>query len=190
MINVTDLRAGTTFQMNGVVYQVLKYSHNKVGRGSANVRIEMRNLKTGAVEERTFMSGAKVDPAPTVKRPMQYLYSDEASAVFMNPTTFEQAEISKSIVGTELKFLQEGKIVDILFLGEGSASQALSILLPPKLKFLVTQADPGAKGNSATNVWKQIVLENGMQVKAPLFIKPGDSVVVDTRTGEYVERAK
>ncbi len=172
--------------MNGTVYQVIKYSHNKIGRGSANVRIEMRNLRTGNVEERTYMSGAKVDPAPTIKRPMQYLYSDENSAVFMNPTTFEQAEISKSIVGNELKFLQEGKAVDILFWGE----QALSILLSPKLRFKVTQADPGAKGNSATNVWKIIVLENGMQVKAPLFIKPGDSIVVDTRTGQYVERSK
>ncbi|MBI3290546.1 elongation factor P [Candidatus Microgenomates bacterium] len=186
MINVTDLRSGVTFLLNGAPYVVLKYSHNKIGRGSANVRIEMRNLRTGSVEERTFMSSARVYAALTVKRPMQYLYNDEASAVFMNPITFEQVEITKSIVGTELKFLQEGKIVDVLFWGE----QALSILLPPKLKFRVTQADPGAKGNSATNVWKQIVLENGMQVKAPLFIKPGDSIVVDTRTGEYVERSK
>lgn len=186
MIDVTDLRSGMTFLMNGIVYQVIKYSHNKIGRGSANVRIEMRNLRTGNVEERTYMSGAKVDPAPTVKRPMQYLYSDDTSAVFMNPTTFDQIEIPKSIAGTELKFLQEGKNVDVLFWGDN----ALSILLPPKLTFRVTQADPGAKGNSATNVWKIIVLENGMQVKAPLFIKPGDSIVVDSRTGEYVERSK
>lgn len=186
MLNVTDLRAGVTFQLNGVPYVVLKYTHNKIGRGSANVRIEVRNLRTRAVEERTFMSGAKVDSAPTVKRPMQYLYADENSAVFMNPTTFEQAEVAKSIVGTELKFLQEGKTVDVLFWGD----QALSILLPPKLKFRVTQADPGAKGNSATNVWKTVSLENGMQIKAPLFIKTGDAVVIDTRTGEYVERAK
>ena len=190
MINVTDLRAGVTFLLNGAPYVVLKYTHNKIGRGSANVRIEMRNLRTGSVEERTFMSSAKVDSAPTIKRPMQYLYSDESSAVFMNPTTFEQAEISKSIVGQELKFLQVGKTVDILFWGEGSASQALSVLLPPKLTLKVTHADPGVKGNSATNVWKQIMLENGMQIKAPLFIRPGDLIVVDTRTGEYVERAK
>lgn len=186
MINVTDLRAGVTFQLNGVPYVVLKYAHNKIGRGSANVRIEMRNLRTGAVEEKTFMSGAKLDVAPTTKRRMQYLYNDEKSAVFMNPTTFEQVEIAKTIVGQEMKFLKEGQTVDILFWGD----QALSILLPPKLTLKIAHADPGVKGNSATNVWKQVLLENGMQVKTPLFIKTGDSVVVDTRTGEYVERAK
>lgn len=186
MINVTDLRAGTTFQMNGVPYVVIKYTHTKMGRGTANVRVEARNLKTGAVEEKTFMSGARVDAALTVKRPMQYLYSDGKNAVFMNSSTFEQVEIAKTIVGQEIKFLKEGQTVDILFFND----QPLSILLPPKLTLKVMHADPGVRGNSATNVWKSVSLENGMQVKAPLFIKTGDSVVVDTRTEEYVERAK
>ena len=197
MIDVTNLRSGTTFQLDGIPYLVLKYTHTKMGRGTANVRLQARNLKTGAIEEKTFMSGGRVEEAPTFKRQMQYLYSarkqgtssaysDSDVAVFMDPTNFEQIEIPQRIIKEQIRFLKDGEMVDILFWNQ----IPLSIELPPKVKLLVRETGPGVKGNSATNIWKPATLENGLVVKVPLFVEVGDKIVVDTRTGEYVERAK
>ncbi len=191
MINVTDLRTGTTFQVDGTPYAVLKYTHTKLGRGGATVRVEARNLKTGRVEEKTFNSGARVEAAPTTKRRLQYLYKDEENAVFMDPQSFEQVEIPRRIAGEEIRFLKDGQEADVLFWSSGDAADVpLTIELPPKVTLKVTDTSPGVKGNSATNIWKPALLENGLQVKVPLFIAVGDSVRVDTRTGEYIERAK
>lgn len=186
MINVTDLRAGTTFQVNGVPYIVVKYTHTKLGRGGANVRVQAKNLKTGAIEEKAFMSGGKVEEAPTFKRPMQYLYLDGEKGVFMDPTSFEQIEIPQRVIKEQIRFLKDGETVDILFFNQ----IPLSIELPPKVKLLVRETGPGVRGNSATNIWKPATLENGLVVKVPLFVEVGDKIIVDTRVGEYVERAK
>lgn len=185
MIPVTDLRNGKTFQVDGTPYVVLKYTHTKLGRGGATVKVSARNLKTGSIEEKTFNSGAVVEPITTVKRRMQFLYQIKDGAVLMDPKSYEQVEVSKKILGEQIPFLKEGQEIDILFWED----KVLGVDLPPKVTLEVVDSAPGVKGNSATNIYKSATLENGLKVKVPLFIKTGDRVRVDTRTGEYVERA-
>ncbi|TSC89407.1 MAG: elongation factor P [Microgenomates group bacterium Gr01-1014_5] len=184
MIPVTELRKGVTFEFGGSPYKVLEYHHIKVGRGGATIRVSVRNLVNGGTEEKTFNNGASVKSINTVKRRLQYLYEAE-NAVFMDPKTFEQVEIGKTAINQELVYLKEGQQTDVLFWEE----RALGIELPPNVTLTVTEADPGVKGNSASNFYKPAKLENGLQVKVPLFIKVGEKVRVDTRTGQYVERA-
>lgn len=188
MFSATELRAGRTFQIDGTPYRVLKYEHIKMGRGGATVRISARNLRTGGVEEKAFNTGVTVEEVTTAKRRLQYLYQDEDNAVFADPKTYEQAEISKSVLSDQLPFLKEGQEVDILFWLPGGREEPLGVDLPPKVALSVMETAPGVKGNSATNIYKPAMLENGLAVKVPLFIKAGDKVRVDTRTGEYVER--
>lgn len=193
MIPVTELRKGVTFEIEGAPYQVIEYHHVKMGRGGATIRVAVRNLQDGGVEVKTFNSGASVEPITTVKRKLQYLYSDPESGVFMDPGTYEQIEIPREILGSSINFLREGQTIDVLFWsldGTRDKDEALGIELPPNVVLAVTEADPGVKGNSAANIYKQVKLENGLTVKAPLFIKVGDKIRVDTRTSQYVERAK
>lgn len=200
MISVTDLRAGAVFVDNNQLFKVLKYEHTKLGRGTATIKVKVKNLKTGSITEKSFISGARVEEASLTKKQTQYLYSETGSwkleagnqnvklknYVFMDPVTFEQFAISEEKISEEAKFLQEGMMVSMLFYGD----EPLSLELPVKMDFKVIQADPGVKGNSATNIYKDAVLKNGLKIKVPLFVKEGDMVKVDTRTGEYVERAK
>lgn len=183
MIPVTDLRKGTTFEINGVPYVVLEYNHIKMGRGGATIRVSTKNLKDGSVEEKTFNNGASVEPITTIKKKLQFLYGGVLS-MFMDPRSFEQVEISKDVIGKDIDYLKEGQIIDVLFWDE----KPLGVELPPNVILIVSEADPGVKGNSATNIYKSVKLENGLTVKAPLFIKVGDKIRVDTRTGAYVER--
>lgn len=185
MITATDLKNGITFLLDDKPYKVVKYSHTKIGRGGATVRVSARNLETGELTEKTFNGGAKVDEVATSKSRMQYLYNDGERATFMDPSSYEQTEISVDILGDTIYFMKEGSEVDVLF-WEG---KALSVDIPPKVVLEVVQTDPGVKGNSATNVYKPAKLENGLEVKVPLFIKTGDKVRVDTRTSEYIERS-
>lgn len=186
MIGVTDLKAGKTFLFEGKPFKVLKYFHQKIGRGGANVRLTVRNLESGTSEEKTFNSSHKVEEISTQKRELQYLYSDANSACFMDPRSYEQVEIPLSVVGDETAYIKEGEEVNVLFWGD----KPLSIDIPPKVTLSIKETTPGVKGNSATNIYKPATLENGAQIKVPLFINTNDKVVVDTRTGEYVERAK
>lgn len=186
MIPVTQLRSGKTFQENAEPFLVLKYEHTKLGRGKANIKVRVKNLETGAITEKVFTSGAKVEEIQISKRKLQYLYRDSGNFFFMDPKTFEQYEITAEVLEDQAPFLQEGSLVDILFWED----EPLAVELPPKMKFKVGQTGPGVKGDSATNVYKEATLENGLKVKVPLFIKEGEEVVIDTRTGEYVERIK
>lgn len=186
MIGVTDLKNGKTFVFESKPYKVLKYFHQKIGRGGATVRLTVRNLETGQSEEKTFNSSHKVEEINTTKKQLQYLYSDSNSAYFMDPMTYEQVEIPLSVVGDETAYIKEGEEVNLLFWGE----KPLSIEIPPKVTLRIKETSPGVKGNSATNIYKSATLENGIKVKVPLFINTNDKIVVDTRTGEYVERAK
>lgn len=186
MLSAGDLRNGTTFLLNKQPYQVIRFSHIKMGRGGAVVKINARNMITGAIEDKSFSPIDKFDEVSTLKRKLQYLFKDGQLATFMDPVTFEQIELNQKVVEQELQFIKEGESVDVLFWGE----QVLSVDLPPKVTLKVVQTDPGVKGNSASNIYKDATLENGMKVRVPLFIKIGDKVKVDTRTSEYVERAK
>jgi elongation factor P len=186
MISATDLKNGATFLSNGKPYQVIKYSFIKMGRGGAVVKVTVRNLETGSIEEKSFSSNVSVDEVNTYKKKLQFLYKDAVNSVFMDPTTYEQIEIPLSLLGESSAFLIEGEDVDVLFWDE----KPISCELTPKVTLAVTECDPGVKGNSATNIYKQAILENGLKLKVPLFIKKGDRIRVDTRTGEYLERAK
>lgn len=184
-LEATNLKAGATFLKDGNPFKVVKYTHSKIARGGGTVKLSVRNLKTGKLAEVTLNSNAKVDEISTTKKPFQFLYVDGSSAVFMNPKTYEQTDVPISAIKDQLIYIKEGDSTDILFWED----DPLSIEIPPKITLKVDDTAPGTKGNSATNVFKPAKLENGLEVRVPLFIKVGDSVRVDTKTGEYVERA-
>lgn len=186
MIPVTHLREGTVFEENGEPLEVLKYTHTKLGRGTANIKVKIRNLKSGAVFKKTFVSGAKVALAELEKRKARFLYTDYQKYYFMDDISFDQFSLSKKAIGEKSKFLKEGEKVEILFY----QGKPLGIKLPIKIELRVKEAPPEIRGNSATNIFKEVVLENGILIKVPLFIKKGDRIVVDTRSGEYVKKAK
>lgn len=184
MISVTQLRNNTTFVDKGRPFRVLKYEHAHISRGSGTIKVKVRNLENGNVQSMTFKSGERVEDIVVEKQRLQYLYKEEDGLVFMNPVSFEQIEIEMKIVGEDARYLVEGNEIDVLFWDE----KVLGVDLPPNLVFSVKATDPGEKGNSATNVLKPAIMENGLKVQVPLFIKIGDKVKVDIRSGEYVER--
>ncbi|MGI8420627.1 MAG: elongation factor P [Candidatus Levyibacteriota bacterium] len=185
MISVTELRAGTTYVEEGGYLMVLSYEHIKMGRGSANIKVKVKNLKSGSIVEKSYINGAKVQNIQVLKKDMQYLYKDDEAVYFMDPQTFEQVSIPLKIVPEHI-YLKEGDTFNVSFI-EG---EPLTVLLPPKMTFKVTDTAPGAKGNSATNVFKEAILENGLKTKVPLFITAGELIRVDTRTGAYSEKAQ
>lgn len=186
MLNVTDLRAGTTFNLEGQAYVVLKYEHIKMGRGTASIKIKARNILTGAVVEKGFISGARVESIETSKKKFQYLYRDGDGIHFMDPKTFEQVDFPEDVLAGQKPYLKEGMMLDVLFLED----KPLSIELPSKMEFTIEETSPGVKGDTATNMYKLATLDNGVTLKVPLFIEQGEKIVVDTRTGDYVERVK
>lgn len=186
MLNVTDLRSGTTFQEDGNVFEVLEYSHTKMGRGTATIRVKVRNLRTGAVLQKTFISGARVEEADLEKKVGQYLYKDDRSLTFMDPASFEQFSIQASVIGDVSKFLKEGENYSLLTLGE----DVLKVELPRTVELKVVDSPPGIRGDTVSNVYKVAKLENGVEVSVPLFIKEGEKVKIDTRSGDYIERVK
>ena len=184
--NVTELRNGAFFKEGGNILQVITYEHNKTGRGSGTIRLKVKNLKTGSVTEKSFITGARVDEANVEKKKAQYLYRDGDNFNFMDPVSFEQFSLSSSVLGDQLKFIKEGLEV-ILIVGEG---EALGMELPLSLVYEISETGPGERGNTVSNVYKDATLDNGLSVKVPMFMKPGEKVKIDTRSGEYVERVK
>lgn len=185
MIGVQDLRAGTIFEENGQLYQVLSYEHIKMGRGSATIKVKVRNVRQGSTTEKGFINTAKVQDVQVFKRDVQFLYQDDESAYFMDPNSFEQISVPLKTIGeNDSKYLKEGESYNISILGD----EILALNLPPKMDFTVAEADPGVKGNTASNIYKDAVLDNGMRARVPLFIKAGDKVRIDTRTGEYSQK--
>lgn len=184
MISVTDLKQGIAYEEDGHILQVMSYEHIKMGRGSANIKVKVRNLQTGSVLEKSYINGANVKDIFLESRQLQFLYKDSERAYFMDPRSYEQVDVNiKSLTGHE--YLIEGDSAIVLMYN----GEALSLQLPPKVTLKVTETAPGVKGNSASNVYKDATLENGMNVRVPLFINVGDSVVVDTRDGSYTKRA-
>lgn len=185
MISVNELRAGTTYEENGQLLQVVSFEHIKMGRGSANIKVKVRNVKTGSTVEKSYINTAKVSDVHVIKKDMQFLYKDEDACYFMNPSTYEQTSIPLAVI-PDHQFLKEGEEFTVSFLD----NDPLSVLLPPKMVFTVTETGPSVKGNSATNVFKDAILENGIKTKVPLFINAGERIRVDTRTGSYTEKAQ
>lgn len=184
-MQVTELRSGAVFEENGQIFQVLSYEHIKMGRGSANIKVKVKNLKNGSTTEKSFINGAKVSQIFVQKKDLQYLYKDGEGAYFMDPISYEQISIPLKILGNDILYLKEGETFTVSLV-EG---EALSVMLPPKMVFSVVDTGGGVKGNSATNIFKDATLENGIKTKIPLFVKIGDKIKIDTRTGEYSEKA-
>ncbi|MCL5432930.1 MAG: elongation factor P [Patescibacteria group bacterium] len=184
MISVTELRSGSVFEDGGQILQVLSYEHIKMGRGSANIKLKVRNVKNLSVTEKSFINGAKVKPVSINKRDLQYLYKDSDFAHFMDPQTFEQLDITLSRLSGH-EFLKEGENFSVSFLMD----EPLYLNLPPKMEFKIIEAEDAVKGNSVTNIFKNAVLENGIRIRVPLFIKVNDKILVDTRDSTYSAKA-
>ncbi len=185
MISVNDFKTGVTIEVDGNIWKVLEFQHVKPGKGAAFVRSKLRNLRTGAVNDKTFRAGEKVSKALITNEKMSYLYSSGDSFVFMNNTTYEQIEIPRSHIEYELNFLKENMEVSILMYG----SEILGVDLPSSVELLVTETEPGVKGDTATGATKLATLETGYSLQVPLFIKEGDKLIINTAEGHYISRA-
>lgn len=186
MISAGDFRNGITFDMDGQVLQVIEFQHVKPGKGAAFVRTKLRNVINGTVIERTFNPTDKFPSAYIERREMEYLYNDGELYYFMDVETYEQQPINPDKLTDGFKFVKENMTVKIL-----SYKGVVFDVEPPNFVELeVTETDPGFKGDTATNVLKPAKVETGADVKVPLFIDIGDRIKIDTRTGEYLERAK
>ena len=184
MISAGDLRKGTTFENEGQVYTVIDFLHVKPGKGAAFVRTKLRNVITGAVTETTFNPSAKFQEAVIERKEMQYLYSDGELYYFMDQETFEQIPLNYEKVEDAIKYLKENMFAVIKFY----KGDAFSVEAPNFVELLITECEPGVRGNSATNTLKPATLETGAVVNVPMFVNEGDVIRVDTRTGEYMER--
>ncbi len=186
MISVTELRAGTVFDDKGEYFLVLQYEHIKMGRGSGTVKVKVKNLTTGATIEKSFTTGARVNEAGLDRKKVQYLYRDEEGFHFMDTASYEQFSLGDRLVSDFAPYLREGLEVTLFAIGE----DPMYIEIPKILEYRVTQTGGSARGNTVGAAQKDAVLENGLTVKVPLFIKSEEMIRVDTRTGQYVERAK
>ena len=184
MITATDLRKGVTFDLDGELHRVLEYQHSYIGRGSANVRVKLRNLRTGRSIERTFSASEKFQDVRLELRQVQHLYRDGDLYYFMDTETYEQPALSAETLQENVDYLKEGLTLSIS-MHEG---KPVEIELPVTVDLEVTQTEPGVKGDTATGVTKNATLETGLVVQVPLFVEQGDVVRVDTRTGEYLTR--
>lgn len=174
-------------EMNGELMSIVEFQHVKPGKGPAFVRTKLKNLRTGKVIPHTFTAGVKIDTARVERRPYQFLYKEEMGYIFMHTDTFEQSTIPEEIISAPA-FLKEGQEVEILFHAESETP--ISCDLPAYVVLQITYAEPGEKGNTATNAMKDAKLETGVTVRVPLFVNEGEKIRVDTRTGEYSERVK
>ncbi|HWQ62335.1 MAG TPA: elongation factor P [Negativicutes bacterium] len=185
MISSNDFRTGVTIELDGGVWQVVDFQHVKPGKGSAFVRTKLKNAKTGAVVERTFNAGEKVPRARVDQRAMQYLYESDGMFNFMDNETYEQIAISNEQLGDAKRFLKENMSIGVLFF----QGIIIGIDLPNSVELEVVETDPGIRGDTATGGTKPAKLETGYVVKVPLFINTGDVLRIDTRSGDYIERA-
>lgn len=184
MIDVNELRKGVTFELDGNLYKVLDYSHNKTGRGNATIRVKARNLLTGANIERTFNSGLSVQDVSLDFANVSYLYKDGDMYIFMDNQTFEQPAIKEESLGDSAKFLKEGMEVKLTFY----KGEAIDMEMPTTVDLKVVEAEMAIRGDTATGVTKKVITETGIMVQCPNFVNVGDTIRVDTRTGDYVTR--
>ena len=184
MLSLNEIKGGKVIQVNNEPYVVVKADHHKMGRGGAVLKTKLRNLISGNVLERTFQGNDKADEADTEKKKANFMYKDDSEAYFMDNESYEQFNISLEQIGDKQKFFKDETDMDILYF----ESRPVAVELPIKMEFKVVVAPPGVKGNSAGNVNKQIELETGAVINAPLFVNEGDVIRVNTETGEYVER--
>ena len=185
MVTAGDFRNGVTFEMNGQVMQVIEFQHVKPGKGAAFVRTKMRNVITGGVVETSFSPTDKFNEARIERREMQYLYNDGDLYYFMDQETFEQEPIGKDLIGDNFKFVKEEMICTI----RSYQGKPFSVEPPMFVELEITDCEPGVRGDTATGSSKGATVETGANIRVPFFINTGDIVKIDTRTGEYLERA-
>jgi elongation factor P len=185
-VSTNDLKNGMTLDLDGTLFQVIEFQHVKPGKGGAFVRTKLRNVKSGAVLERTFNAGVKVAQAIVERKQMQFLYADGSDAVFMDLDTYDQVHVPEGVLAGATKWLAEGAEAQVA-LHEGVA---ISVDLPASVVLQVTQTDPGAKGDTRTGALKPATVSTGAVVQVPLFVEEGERIKVDTRSGDYIERVK
>lgn len=185
MISAGDFRNGVTFEEDGNVLQVVEFQHVKPGKGAAFVRTKIKNVITGSVVEKSYNPTAKFPTAYVERRDMQYSYNDEGLYYFMDPETYDMVPINASELGDNFKFVKENMVCKIL----SYKGNVFGVEPPTFVELAVTKTDPGFAGNTATNATKPATVETGAEIRVPLFIDEGDMVRIDTRTGEYMERA-
>lgn len=185
MITAGDFRNGVTFEMDGNVYSIIEFQHVKPGKGAAFVRTKIRNVISGAVTEKTFNPNDKYPTAFIERKDMEYLYNDGDLYYFMDSETYEQLPISPNVLGDNFRFVKENMVCKVL----SYKGNVFGIEPPNFVELQVTETEPGVKGDTATNVTKPATLETGAEIKVPIFINEGEMIRVDTRTGEYMERA-
>lgn len=185
MISVNDFKNGLTIEVDNQLWRVVEFLHVKPGKGSAFVRSKLKNLRTGAVQEKTFRAGEKVKRAEIETKKMQYLYEDGDSYVFMDTTTYEQISIPGSSMQEELKYLKENMEVNVIM----HDSETLGIELPNVVELTVTETEPSIKGNTASGGSKPATMDTGLVVQVPFFINEGDVLKINTQDGTYISRA-
>jgi elongation factor P len=184
MIDVNELRKGVNFVLDGNLYKVLDYQHNKAGRGNASIRVKARDIRKGTTLEKTFQSGDRVQDIRLDYHNVQYLYNDGELFYFMDLETFEQPGIKRAIIGDSAGFLKESMEVKLTFY----ENEPIDIELPTSVDLKVTHAEAAVRGDTATGVTKRVMTETGQEVQVPYFVNEGDTIRVDTRTGTYVTR--
>lgn len=184
MIDTGDVRKGVTLDIDGKLVKVIDFSHNKQGRGSAQLRMTLRDLRTGSLTQQTVMAGTKFQLVRLERQHVQFLYAEGDHFHFMDTETFDQILLDRTTVAETEKFLKENDVIDLLTYN----GEPIDIELPTSVVLAVTQTDPGFKGDTATGGNKPATLETGLVVNVPLFINEGDQLKVDTRTGDYIER--
>jgi len=184
VIDVNSLRNGITFELDGNLYRVIEYSHHKPGRGKATIRTKVRDLRTGGVLEKSFISGDRVQDVRLDYREVQYLYNDGDIYFFMDTETYEQPAINASMLGDVIKYLKEGLQAKLTLY----ENVPLDIELPTAVELEVVEAEVALKGDTATGANKLVTVETGLKVQVPLFINKGDTIRGDTRNGNYVTR--
>ncbi|MFD2618334.1 elongation factor P [Terrilactibacillus laevilacticus] len=185
MISVNDFRTGLTIEVDGGIWSVIEFQHVKPGKGAAFVRSKLRNLRTGAIQEKTFRGGEKVSRAHIDNRKMQYLYASGNTHAFMDLQSYEQIELDASQITEQLKFLKENMEVNI----QSYQGETLGVELPNTVVLEVVETEPGIKGDTASGGSKPATLETGYVVNVPFFVNQGDQLIIDTRSGDYVSRA-
>lgn len=184
MVSAGDFRNGVTIEMDNNVYQIIEFQHVKPGKGAAFVRTKLKNIKNGGVVEKTFRPTEKYPQARIERSDMQYLYSDGDLYNFMNTETFDQMAMSEEAIGDSLKFVKENEMVKMV----SHNGQVFAIEPPLFVELLITDTEPGFKGDTAQGATKPAVVETGATVYVPLFVEQGDRISIDTRTGEYLKR--
>lgn len=184
MISTSDFRNGLNILVDGEPYQITWFQNHKPGKGGAVMRVKLRHLKKGGTIERTFKSGEKFEALSVTRQKKQFLYKEGENYNFMDMNTYEQISVEPQFLGEMVNFLTENLEVEAIYL----ETELIGIDLPIIMEMTISEAEPGVKGDSVSNMTKMAKLETGADIRVPLFIKEGDRIKVDTRTGEYVER--